>query len=103
MSPLTLPQTNGSRVVKPADEWLQLSVQEVFSAFNWDDHPPEVHASTLAVSQEAAEPVSLDMSVSRFFASFNWEGAAIAAPKPQTPLHPAPKKDFTLDEFSDLF
>ena len=113
MSPLTLSH-NGSRISPPMDArpgdsqsnhaWLQSSVTEFFSAINWDDKPPEVYAATLPSRDAAVESLSLDMSVTRFFGSFNWDGIAIAAPAASMPPPVAkPKKNFTLDEFSDLF
>ncbi len=114
MSPLTLSHTNGAQMPPPMDvrpgesqanhAWLQSSVTEFFSAINWDDKPPEVYAATLPSHTAAAEALSLEMSVTRFFGSFNWDGIAIAAPAPVAPTPEAkPKKNFTLDEFSDLF
>lgn len=114
MSPLTLSHTNGSQISPSMDArsgdnqsnhaWLQSSVTEFFSAINWDDKPPEVYAATLPSRDAAAESLSLEMSVTRFFGSFNWDGIAIAAPAPTLPTPEAkPKKNFTLDEFSDLF
>lgn len=102
MSTLTLPSRNGSSVVKPVDQWLQSSVQDFFSAVNWDNHPPETQTSTQPLPSYA-EPLSLEMSVVRFFASFNWDGATIAAPTAPEPTTPTRKTEFTLDDFSDLF
>lgn len=103
MSVLTLPQMNGSSVSKPAEQWLQSSVQDFFTAVNWDDHPPEIRASATTATDASSEPFSLEMSVSRFFASINWDGNAIAAPVPQEQPQAIRKNEFTLDDFSDLF
>lgn len=99
MTSLTLPQMNGSSS-KAADAWLQSSVQEFFSNLNWDDQPQRSVQSAPSVEDE---PLGLETSVSRFFAAFNWDGNAIAAPPPTKQLPVKQSKDFTLDEFSDLF
>lgn len=103
MSPLTLPQMNGSTTTRAADDWLQATVQDFFSKINWDDHPPEVRPSTLSLTDDSPPPFSLEMSVGRFFAAINWEGNAIAAPAPIEQPKVTHKTEFTLDEFSDLF
>lgn len=107
MSTLTLPQMNGSSVYKPSDAWLQASVQEFFSAVNWDDHAlvqPSSDSSSATVTTGKSEALNLEMSVSRFFAAINWDGNAIAAPTQINEPTPAkPKQEFTLDDFSDLF
>uniref|UniRef100_A0A832H2J9 Uncharacterized protein n=1 Tax=Oscillatoriales cyanobacterium SpSt-402 TaxID=2282168 RepID=A0A832H2J9_9CYAN len=103
MSTLTLPNMNGSSTYKPADQWLQSSVQTFFSHVNWDDTPPNVQQSTATALDATDEPLSLEMSVTRFFATFNWDGSEIAAPVPVEQLHPTSKGEFTLDDFSDLF
>ncbi|MDX2232304.1 MAG: hypothetical protein NW220_21905 [Leptolyngbyaceae cyanobacterium bins.349] len=103
MSSLTLPQMNGSSVSRPSDGWLQSSVQELFSGFNWDGHTPEIYAATQSSPDLAEDPFSPEMSVGRFFASIHWEGGAIAAPSPIESGPPPSKTEFTLDDFSDLF
>ena len=103
MSSLTLPQRNGASVSQPADVWLQSSVQTFFSVINWDDHPQEVSVSILIPDDDSDDQsISLAMSVGRFFAQFNWEGDAIAAPSP-TEIPQPKSQEFTLDDFSDLF
>jgi len=99
MSTLARPQMNGSTAVPTPHTGLQSSVQTFFSAINWDGYPPEV----LPLNEINPEPLSLEMSVSRFLATFNWEGGAIAAATPINPLPTTAQKEFTLDEFSDLF
>lgn len=103
MNVLTLPQMNGSIVSKPADQWLQSSVQDFFTAVNWDDHPLEIRVATTITADANPEPFSLEMSVSRFFASINWDGNAIAAPTQIEQSRTIRKNEFTLDDFSDLF
>lgn len=114
MTTMTLPQRNGSHPVipdrAPAPAWLRQSVQQVFSSMNWDDHPPEIHELKTAASETIAqggqaEPLSLTMKVNQFFATFNWDGAAIALPTPpaNSVEQTSPGDAFTLDDFSDLF
>lgn len=104
MSAATLSSLNGSRVNQSSQAWLGTSVHTFFAGFNWDDHPPEIHQITQAVAQGNHEPLSLTMSVGRFFAAINWDGteAIAAVPASEPPSLPKPS-DFTLDEFSDLF
>ncbi|MBF2028391.1 MAG: hypothetical protein IGS48_16760 [Oscillatoriales cyanobacterium C42_A2020_001] len=101
MSTLTLPHMNGSSTHKPADEWLQSSVQNFFLRLNWDDTPPDAEAD--GATDGIDEIPSLEISVSRFFASFNWDSNAIAAAVPVELPKSDSKGDFTLDDFSDLF
>lgn len=83
--------------------WLQSSVQDFFSAFNWEDRPPEIYASSSG--QDSGE-LSLSLSVSQFFAAVSWEGRpAIAAPllPDVSELESPPPNDLTLDDFFSLF
>ncbi|MBE9178899.1 hypothetical protein IQ268_10035 [Oculatella sp. LEGE 06141] len=103
MSTMNLVQTNGSSALVNPPVWLRASVQEFFTTFNWDDSPPEVQELKLNAMEEGT-PLSMTLSVSQFFGAVAWDGAAIAAP----PLSDSPTvltdaKDFTLDDFSDLF
>lgn len=111
MSPLTLLAMNGSQI-RPAamngshahlatEDWLQFSVREFFSQFNWDDRPLNLQDS--ALDPVSPQPLSLDMSVSYYFSAIDWEGSAIAAPIPVPELPAAPSNDLTLDDFSSLF
>ncbi len=112
MSALTLSAMNGSQV-RPAaamngsaahpdpEDWLQSSVREFFSQFNWDDRP--LALQDLSSDPVSPQPLSLDMSVSYYFSAIDWEGSAIAAPIPVSDLPPAPSSNLTLDDFSSLF
>lgn len=111
MSSLTLSAMNGSQI-RPAamngshthlatEDWLQSSVREFFSQFNWDDRPLNLQAA--ALDPVSPQPLSLDMSVSYYFSAIDWEGSAIAAPIPISEPPPAPSNDLTLDDFSSLF
>lgn len=82
--------------------WLQSSVQEFFSTLNWEDLPPNIQQIGEVTFQYSDAPLSLDLSVSRFLAAINWEGAAIAAPV-NAPTPSTSADSFTLDDFSDLF
>jgi len=109
MSSATLVATNGSTPSIPMDAWLQTSARKFFSSFNWDDNPPEIHeVKQKAVENPSTDSLGLDLSVGQFFATVNWDDKAVM-PQTQTPdnllaqLLEDPAKDFTLDEFSDLF
>lgn len=106
MSSMVLMPTNGSS--SHAKSWMQQSVQQFFSGFNWEDHPPEIQNLRATAGQRGDEPLSLILTVSQFFGAVNWEGGAIAA----LPSHsieqaasasPTGIDAFTLDDFSDLF
>lgn len=99
-STLTHVHANGS--AKGMRPWLQTSVQQFFSGFNWDDRPVTMHSD----AAPSIEPLSLTMRVSQFFNAIPWEGSrAIAAPAPvEAPLPSTPTADdLTLDDFSSLF
>lgn len=108
MSSLTLTHTNGSK--SHSSEWASQTVQQFFSAINWDDTPPVVIADAplpaVAVPGQPTE-LSMMMTVSQFFGAVNWDGVAIAAaPSPSLDAMqatPAPVNEFTLDDFSSLF
>lgn len=106
MKPRTLPGQNGA--VSPWDRsqslpWLQTSVQTFFGNFNWEDNPPEVQQVKLTTLQASTVPLNLSLSVSQFFAAFNWDGATIAAAI--SPPEPQPKAaiDVTVDDFFSQF
>ena len=112
MSTTTLPSTNGStpHVSNPHvsnTEWLQLTTQQFFSRFNWDDNPPEVQQLRQATATGSTDPLSMTLTVSQFFGAINWDGAAIAQIPSTSPTlpdtHLSSDKLFTLDDFSDLF
>lgn len=103
MSSLTLPPMNGSRLPQPLVNWLEASVHDFFSTVNWDNHPPEIHASVTGLLESPKELPSLEMSVSRFFATIAWDGHTIADTPPVKPPQPTAQQEFTLDDFSGLF
>ena len=100
---MTLPQMNSSTGSTSSEDWLRASVQQFFSALNWEDHSPELQEIKLTALNETAVPLSLTLSVSQFFAAINWSGTTIAAPVPIQPPVPPPTDDLTLDDFSSLF
>jgi hypothetical protein len=105
MSTMVLNRTNGSKPhASPA--WKQQSVQQFFTAFNWDDHPPEIQELKLTVAQQPSnQALSMTLKVSQFFAAVNWDGNAIAATPTYGDIPPeTPANDgLTLEDFSDLF
>jgi hypothetical protein len=103
MTALTLTQLNGSQASKPMDSWLQSSVRDFFTNLNWEDHPPDVQVAAQPLDTPIAETLNFGMSVCKFFASFNWDGAEIAAPVSVEVLPTASESGFTLDDFSGLF
>jgi hypothetical protein len=104
MTALTLPQTNGSQAGSPMNSWLQSTVRDFFTTINWEDRPPDIQPLVaLPLEESTDEPLNLGMSVCKFFGSFNWDGAEIAAPVKVQPTAFPPQSDFTLDDFSGLF
>jgi hypothetical protein len=90
----------------PMQNWRQTSVRDFFIHLNWEGHSslvePVVHLST----EPSSGPLSLTMSVNRFFSALNWEGGDVGVPgslpaKPSTPSLVI--DELTLDGFSDLF
>ena len=115
-SAMVLNSTNGHKPRSPeaskillefSASWKQQSVQQFFTAFNWDDHPPEMQELKLIAAQQGVSPaMSLALKVRDFFSAFNWDDSAIAAtPKPPEAIPGSGNADdaFTLDDFSDLF
>jgi hypothetical protein len=112
MSPVIAP-TNSSTLHMETTIWLQQTVQQFFSSFNWEDQLPEVQELRAASQADHAEPLSLKLTVSQFFGAINWEGNhAIATPinseltfiKDRLAIDILPNDDgFTLDDFSNLF
>lgn len=105
MSAVLMSHTNGSKSHGSALSWKRQTVQQFFSAFNWEDHPPEVQALKRTSALGEGQPCSLKLSVSQFFSAYNWEDSTIAAmPVAAEPETAAPAIDaFTLEDFSDLF
>jgi hypothetical protein len=98
-----LSQTNGASPM--AQDWQRQSIQQFFTAVNWDDQPLEIQHLRIASSQEEFPGLSLFLPVNQFFSAFNWDGSAAAPLKPSQPLEKPtePEDHFTLDDFSDLF
>ncbi|NJO41640.1 MAG: hypothetical protein HC769_14895 [Cyanobacteria bacterium CRU_2_1] len=103
MSRAVLTHTNGSKPDMNGSSWLQQTVEQCFSRFNWDDHPPEIQELKRTV-QGSDQPLSFTLTVSQFFSAINWNGKTIAAlPQPETPPNSIKPAAFTLEDFSDLF
>lgn len=102
MTSVTPVQNNGSTGSSP-DAWLRSSVQQFFTAINWDDQPLESQTSKATLFDNSDAPLSLTLSVSQFFAAINWSGTTIAASAPPQSVTPPPADDLTLDDFSSLF
>jgi hypothetical protein len=98
-----LVHTNGSA---SSSSWMQQSVRQFFSAFNWEDHSPEVQELKLNAFRGSDQPLSLLLTVSQFFSAINWDGDPIASTVSSTEDHPEldTRTDaLTLDDFSNLF
>jgi hypothetical protein len=94
---------NGSSVAATSSNWLQSSVQSFFTAFNWEDNPPEVQELKLTSMQDGM-PLSMELSVSQFFSAIAWDGSCVAAaPSSAEPFSVSENNQFTLEDFSDLF
>jgi hypothetical protein len=102
MTSMVLPHTNGSKSSDPDRPWMQQSVRQFFSNFNWNDNPPEVQ-KLRQTSSSGQQSLSLSLTVKQFFTAIDWDGNAIAAlpHEPSTPQNPVDA--FTLEDFSDLF
>ncbi len=96
-----LSQTNGASDLSQG--WLRQSIQQFFTAVNWDDQPLEIQNLRIASSQEEAQGLSLFLPVNQFFSAFNWDGSAAAPLKPTRPTEKPAEDGLTLDDFSDLF
>lgn len=92
---------NGS--TPPSKPWLQQTVHQFFTAFNWEGHPPEVQELKLTALQGHDGSLSLTLTVSQFFSAIAWEGNAIATTPTPTTSAASSNEDFTLEDFSDLF
>lgn len=105
MNQLTIGDRNG-KIAGIAKEWLQRSVEEFFTAINWDLQTREVQQIKQAALQGSSEPLSQMLSVSQFFSCFAWEGKKVAAPVPDSSKPLAAESgtnEFTVDDFSSLF
>ncbi len=106
MKTQSIPATNGSASeVRP---WLQASVQNFFSGFNWDNLPPTLsHRQDLETQvPDPDQPLSMMLKVGQFFGAIAWDGLRIIAAPPTASVSlPAAQEAnrFTLDDFSDLF
>jgi len=104
----TLAQTNGKSngmngstpTPKP---WLQQTVHQFFTAFNWEGHSPEVQELKLTSLQGSDAPLSLTLTVSQFLSAIAWDGNAIATTPTPAASTPSSNENFTLEDFSDLF
>lgn len=87
--------------------WLQRSVQTFFLGVNWEDHSPSVQEMQLSARTAAAQgqfvSLSLELTVSQFFAAIAWDGTAIAPGNEPHLLEANQADDFTLEDFTDLF
>lgn len=92
---------NGS--IPPSKPWLQQTVHQFFTTFNWEGHSPEVQELKLTALQGNDASLSLTLTVSQFFSAIAWDGNAIAATPTSSNSTPSSNEDFTLEEFSDLF
>lgn len=101
MRTIALAHTDGSA---PAPRlWLQTSVKQFFTQFNWDNQSPALQEQLAAQNG----PLDMTLSVSKFFGAIAWEGTPhIAAPTPIQelfPEEPESNANLTLDDFSSLF
>lgn len=98
--------TNGTAAAVQNQRWLQASVREFFTAFNWEDHPPEVQEVKQQSIQSGETTLSLALTVRQFFNAIPWDGA-IAEPLTLEAIldevETNPADNFTLDDFSDFF
>jgi hypothetical protein len=83
--------------------WLQGSVQEFFSGFNWEDNPPEMQQVKLTSLEASTAPLNLTLTVDQFFAAFNWDGATIAAALSTAPPVSKAAIEVTVDDFFSQF
>lgn len=83
--------------------WLQQTVHQFFTAFNWEGHSPEVQELKLTALHGNDASLSLTLTVSQFFGAIAWDGNAIATTPTPTTSTPSSNEDFTLEDFSDLF
>lgn len=91
-----------------SENWLTHSVQEFFSAINWELNAPEVHEVKQAVSLRSDRPIPLTFTVSQFLNCIPWEGVKtqeVVSPEPVLDLNSVTPSvtEFTLDDFSSLF
>ncbi|MEB3355514.1 MAG: hypothetical protein VKK04_02115 [Synechococcales bacterium] len=101
---MTLPSKNGS-AQGMTSTWLPSSVQEFFSAVNWDDRPLEPQAPEQAHQATTGE-LGLDMTVTQFFEAIAWDGVRVIAaftPVEEPMAEESTVDEITLDDFSGLF
>ena len=106
MSTATLGSLNGQGT---AQAWLTWTVKEFFTHVNWADQPPEVQAIQITTLEGRAPEISLQLTVSQFFAAIPWDGKAVAAPvateglmtPPEAAVSPA--IEINVDDFADFF
>ncbi|NJL35363.1 MAG: hypothetical protein HC899_00410 [Leptolyngbyaceae cyanobacterium SM1_4_3] len=108
MSSPTLAHTNGKMngmngSTPTQDSWLQQTVHQFFTAFNWEGHSPEVQELKLTALQGSDASLSLTLTVTQFFGAIAWDGSAIATTPSLTASTTPSTEDFTLEDFSDLF
>ena len=99
-----LTHTNGSSAHAPKT-WMTHSVQDFFTAFNWEDQPPEVQELRRSGLESIDnKPIWLTLTVSQFMSTIDWDGSTIAAtPNLEAPPQAPGIDSLTLDDFSDLF
>ncbi|NJO50548.1 MAG: hypothetical protein HC840_15130 [Leptolyngbyaceae cyanobacterium RM2_2_4] len=97
MSSPTLAHTNGKMngmngSTPTQDSWLQQTVHQFFTAFNWEGHSPEVQELKLTALQGSDASLSLTLTVTQFFGAIAGMAARSPLRPPQPPLpHPPPK------------
>jgi len=104
MSTMTLPSKNGS-AQGMTSAWLPSSVQEFFSAVNWDDRPLEPPTPEQTPQSTTGE-LSLEMTVTQFMEAVSWDGERVIAaftPVDEPIAAEPPADEITLDDFSGLF
>lgn len=96
---------NGNGASHPSQPWLKQTVQQFFTAINWEDHAPEIQNLRLATVRGESQSLSLQLTVNQFLSAIPWDGDTVAVPpKPAIePVSEAESNAFTLDDFSDLF
>lgn len=85
--------------------WMQQSVQQFFSGFNWDNQPPQVQKGQLFDGLDENVVPSLQLTVNQFLSAIPWEGSPLSnlASSRLEDLPAPPAASFTLDDFSELF
>ncbi|MBD3880480.1 hypothetical protein IFO70_01785 [Phormidium tenue FACHB-886] len=103
---MALRNGNGSKP-HSSPVWKRQTVQQFFTAFNWDNYPPVVQELKRTALQSGSEQsLSLTLKVREFLGAVNWDGGAIATVSDSSKgiIIDNSATDFlTLDNFSDLF